>query len=130
MEKHFVEFFSPGTFVSESTDVPIDSWNVQQAVALSHDIKERHNSTPYGFMFITKSRNDDELDSKVTKRSNFYFLGGKIETYKEVCERNDPNEETLRWNMKTNKYKRIITNTNSWKITLPLNEDDIVLENI
>lgn len=128
MEKHFVEFYSPGTFVSESTDVPIDSWDVLQAVAMSYDIKERHNATPYCFRFITRSRTDNELDSKVTSQSMFYYLGGKVETYEEVCDRNDPSEETLRWNMRVNKYNRIITNTNSWKITLPLNDTDIVLD--
>lgn len=128
MEKHFVEFFSPGTFVSESTCVPVDSWDVDKAIALSREIKERHNSRPYGFTFITKSRNDDELDSKVSKKSNFYFLGGKVETYEDVCKRNDPDEEILRSNMRINGFKRVITNTNSWKITLPLDDDDVVLD--
>ena len=70
MKKHFVTFFSPGTFVSETTEKEIDSWDVEKAKELARSIKERHGATPYGFRFITRSRNDDELDSKVSDRSN------------------------------------------------------------
>lgn len=128
MKKYFVEFLSPGTFVSESTIKEVDQWDIEEAKKMARKIKERHNATPYGFRFITRERKDHELDSKVTMRSGIYYLGGKVETYQEVCERNDPKEETLRWNMKVNRIDRVIVNTNSWKITLPLEEDDVVLD--
>ena len=128
MKKHFVEFYSPGTFVSESTERPIDSWDVDEAKKMAKSIKERHGAVPYGFRFNTRTRGPKDLDSKVTASSSMYFLGGKVETYEEICKRNDPKEETLRWNMESNKFDRIIVNTNSWKITLPLDKDDVVLE--
>ena len=128
MKKHFVTFLSPGTFVSEQTQKEIDSWDVDKAMQMARNIKERHNATPYGFYFSTRSRKDDELDSKVTKTSGIYYLGGKVLTLKDVKARNDPNDKTLIWNMEVNKYNSVIENTNSWKVTMPLNDKDVVLE--
>ena len=128
MKKHFVTFLSPGTFVSEQTQKEIDSWDVDKAMQMARNIKERHNATPYGFYFSTRTRKDDELDSKVTKTSGIYYLGGKVLTLKDVKARNDPNDKTLIWNMEVNKYNSVIENTNSWKVTMPLNDKDVVLE--
>lgn len=128
MKKHFVTFCSPGTFVSETSQSPIASWDVNEARAMAKGIKERHGATPYGFYFSTRERKEDELDSKVVKTSPMHYLGGKVETLEEVKARNDPKEETLRWNMQTNGYNRIIVNTNSYKSTFPLKDEDIVLQ--
>ena len=128
MKKHFVEFLSPGTFVSESTTTEIDSWDVEAAVKMSKDITERHNAKPYGFRFITRERGEKDLDSKVTKTSGIYFLGGEIETIEEIEKRNDPKEEILRSNMRNNGYNRVIVNTNSYKITLPFTDEDHLLQ--
>lgn len=38
MEQHFVTFYSPGTFVAETTAKPVESWDVDLAVAMSSDI--------------------------------------------------------------------------------------------
>jgi hypothetical protein len=128
MEKHFVTFCSPGTFVSETSEAPIDSWDIPTALTLARGIKERHGATPYGFFFKTRSRREDELDSKVTATSNMYYLGGKVETLEEVEARNLPDEKILLWNMKNNGIKKIITNTNSWKFTAALQDNDVVLQ--
>jgi hypothetical protein len=128
MKKHFVTFCSPGTFVSETSESPIESWDVDAAKEMAKRIKERHGATPYGFYFSTRTRKDEELDSKITKTSPMYYLGGKVETLEEVVARNDPKEEILRWNMENNGYNRILVNTNSWKATLPLKDGDVVLQ--
>ena len=128
MKKHFVEFLSPGTFVSESSVQPIESWDVEEAKTLARSINERHSATPYGFRFITRERKDDELDSRVTNTSGIYYLGGKVETLDEVKSRNSPDERILLCNMESNGYDKIIVNTNSWRITLPLNKNDVVLD--
>lgn len=128
MKKHFVLFYSPGTFVSETTEKEIDSWDVEKAKKLARTIKERHNASPYGFCFITRERRDDELDSKVTKTSNTYFLGGKVLTLNDILAKDDPNDRILISNMQNNGWDRVIENTNSWKVTLPLKSDDIILE--
>lgn len=128
MEKHFVTFLSPGTFVSETTEKPIDSWDVDAAVKLAADICERHASRPYGFKFSTRARSADELDSKVVAQSGVYYLGGKIETRAEVEARNDPKEHVLRTNMRINNIERIVINDNSWRFTAALNDGDTVLD--
>lgn len=128
MHAHFVEFFSPGTFVSEKTTRPIETWDVEAASAMAVDIIERHAARPFGFRFITKPRGDDDLDSKIIESSAIYYLGGKVRTLAEVEADNDPSEAILRRNMRNNGYDRVITNTNSWKFTAPLHEKDIVLD--
>ncbi len=128
MQKHFVTFFSPGTFVSEETTKPIDTWDVEAAVLLAADITERHGAKPYGFRFTTRERSDADLDSKVTQTSGIYYLGGKIETLAEVEARNDPSEHILRSNMRSNGIDKIVINDNSWRFTAALRENDVVLE--
>lgn len=128
MQQHFVEFFSPGTFVSECNTMQIDAWDVEKAKELARGVTQRYNARPYGFRFITRSRADDELDSKITAKSGVYYLGGKIETLADVEARNDPTERTLRDNMRINNIGRVIVNTNSWRFTGPFNDDDVLLD--
>lgn len=128
MQKHFVTFYSPGTFVAEDTTRPIDSWDVDAAIEMARGITERHGAVPYGFRFTTRSRSDGELDSKVTAKSNLYYLGGRVETLAEVEARDDPKETILRSNMRANGYDRIVVNDNSWRWTQPLGADDVVLD--
>jgi hypothetical protein len=128
MKAHFVEFLSPGTFVSESTQKEIDSWDVEQAKEMARSIKERHNATPYGFRFITRERGDNDLNSKITETSGTYFLGGVVRHIDFVILENKPDEQTLIWNMKMNKIDRVITNTNSWKTTMEFRDNDVLLD--
>lgn len=128
MQKHFVTFYSPGTFVAEQTTRPIEDWDVDVALEMAHDILGRRRATPYGFRFTTRGRNDDELDSKVIKTSQFYFLGGEIKTIDDIKEENNPDSQILLRNMEVNKWDRIVVNNNSWKWTQPLNEEDVVLD--
>lgn len=128
MEKHFVTFLSPGTFFSEETEQPIDSWDVKKAVKMARKVVERYSARPYGFQFSTRSRDDKDLDSKVTKRSPIYYLGGKIETLAEVKARATEKDRILLANMEGNGYARIITNTNSWRFTAELKDTDVVLD--
>ena len=128
MKKHFVVFCSPGTFVDETTQREIASWDQQEAVKMAHDIVERHGATPYGFYFTTRERGPDNLDSKQTESSEMYYLGGKVETLAEVEARATKADEILLSNMRNNGYARIITNTNSWRVTKPFSDRDTVLD--
>lgn len=128
MKKHYVTFYSPGTFVAETSEYPIDSWDVDQAKKKALKVKERHGAVPYGFRFSTRSRGAEDLDSKVSATSPLYYLGGKIETLAEVKARATDADRILISNMEGNGYDRIITNNNSWKWTQPLEPTDIVLE--
>ena len=128
MKKHFVTFYSPGTFVSENTVKEIDSWDVEKAKEMARNIKERHGATPYGFRFSTRERGDNDLDSKTVKYSGMYFLGGKVRHIDFIILENNPDEKILISNMKMNGWDRVVENTNSWKITQPLEKDDVVLD--
>ena len=128
MKKNFVIFYSPGSFVSEMTEKEIDSWDIEKAKELARSVSERYNAKPFGFRFITRSRNDDELDSKVTEKSNMYYLGGKIRHLDFIILENNPDDRILISNMKMNGWDRVVENTNSWKVTQPLEENDVVLE--
>lgn len=128
MVKHFVTFYSPGTFVAESSSHEIAGWDVDAAVKLAGAIKERYNARPYGFRFTTRERGPKDFESKQTAESNLYYLGGRIETLAEVEARNDPKEEILRNNMRCNGFDRVVVNDNSWRWTQPLREGDVVLD--
>jgi len=128
VKQNFVTFYSPGSFFSEETTKEVKSWDTNVAIEMAIKIKERHGAIPYGFRFSTRERGPKDLDSKETKTSCFYYLGGKVETLKEIESRNDPNEKILLSNMKNNGFKKVIVNTNSWKFTAGLNKDDVVLE--
>ena len=127
MRKHFVIFFSPGTFVAEQSRKPIGSWHIDKAIEMSKDIKERHGALPYGFCFITRERKDDELDSREVDRSGMYYLGGKILTVEDVKARNDPKDHILISNMESNGWDKIVVNDNSWRWTEPLKKTGTVL---
>ena len=128
MQKHFVTFYSPGTFVAEETIKDIASWDVDAAMKMAHGIVERYAATPYAFRFSTRERGNKDLDSKTTKTSCLYHLGGKVETLAEVEARNDPKEKILLINMRNNGYDKIVVNDNSWRSVHPLGKDDVVLD--
>jgi len=112
----------------EQTTQPIEVWDITKAMELARCVNERHGATPFAFFFTTRERADDELDSRQSARSGTYYLGGKVETLADVESRNDPAEEILRSNMKCNGWEKIITNCNSYKVTQPLREGDVVLQ--
>lgn len=128
MRKHFVQFFSPGTFFNEVTVRPIDSWDVDTAVEMAKSIKERYEATPFAFQFITKGRTMKELDSKVVATSPRYYLGGTVEALAQVKARATKDDRILVSNMESNGWNRVITNDNSWRVVQPLEDNDIVLE--
>lgn len=127
VKAHFVTFYSPGTFVAETTTRPVERWSPELATEMMVSIQERHGAVPYGFRFATRTRGPDDLDSKESARSPMYYVGGVVETLAEVEARNDPKEEILRSNMRCNGYERIWTTTKGWRWTQPLRADDIVL---
>jgi len=128
MKKHFVKFYSPGTIVSEETSKEIDSWDVEKAKSMARSVMERYGATPYAFQFQTWERNEDEMNSHLSAFSCLYYLGGKVRTAEEILAGTDSNEEILRKNVENNNIERVIENTNSWKVTRPLEKDDVVLD--
>lgn len=136
MRKHQVTFYSPGTFVSEATTRDIDSWDTAKAVEMSEQITERYGARPYGFVFSTHIVADDVPDGeggtlkvqpKTVEKSGIHFLGGRLETYDDVVARNDDKENILRSNMRNNEHWVIVINDNSYRSTLPFNEEDCIV---
>ena len=128
MEKYFVVFCSPGTFVDETTEKPIESWDIEKAKVMATDVHERYGARPFGFYFTTRSRGEEDLDSKEIASSGVYYLGGVVETREQVEARNDPSEDILRTNMRCNEIERVITNKNSFKTTRQFRDKDTLLE--
>lgn len=132
MRKHQVTFYSPGTLFSESSTYDIESWDTAKAVELSERVVERYGAKPYGFVFETiitaKDIPDGEggtlkVQSKLAEKSGIHFLGGRLETYDEVIARNDKKEDILRSNMRCNDMWIICINDNSWRSTIPFDEN-------
>jgi len=127
MQKHFVTFYSPGTIVAEETTKEIDGWDIDLAVAMSHEVIQRYRARPYGFRFTTRERGPADLDSKATARSGMYYLGCDVLTLEQIKARNDPSERVLLENMVINGWDKVVTSRSGWRWTLPLEEGDVVL---
>lgn len=128
IKKHFVTFYSPGTFTAETTAREVKKWDIEEAQKMAHSITERYGATPYAFQFSTVGRGTKDLHAKEIASSPLYYLGGRVETLAEVEARNDPKEGILRSNMRGNGWDRIIVNDNSWRVTRPLEKTDVVLD--
>ena len=126
IKKHFVTFYSPGTFVAETTTKPIRSWSVATALRMAKAIKERYGARPYGFRFETRSRGPKDLDSRVVAESPMHYFGVKVETLEQIKARNDPNDRILISNMEGNKWSRVVSSKKGWRWTQPLNDNDVV----
>lgn len=128
MEKHFVTFLSPGTFVAEQTSIEIDSWDIDSARKMAQGIVERYDATPYGFCFTTRRRGPDDLDSHETARSGTYFLHGRIHTKAEVMARSLPDEDILRSNMNGNGYEGVVMGVaGRYSFCFPFRDGDVLL---
>lgn len=125
--KHFVEFFSPGTFVAETTERSIDSWDVEQAKKMAVEITERYGAKPYAFRFVTRGRADDELDSKIIKCSGHYFINGVVKSIEQIKEEHNPDNRILISNMESNGWSKVVTTYSPYKWTQPFGEDDSVI---
>ena len=128
LTRHYVTFFSPGTFMSEQTSREIAEWNVATALKMAGEIVERYGARPYGFQFSTRTRGIKDFDSKEAATSGMYYIGGTVRTLADVERAADPDERILLSNMRGNGWDRIITNSNSWKFTAPLRPGDTVLD--
>lgn len=126
MKKRFVTFYSPGTFVAETTTKCIASWDVDKAVAMLDGIEERYRAKPYGFQFYTMRRGLRDFEPKEIERSPFYYVNCRVQTLEEV-EAQGAETKILAQNMRSNKWDRVVTTEEGWKWTQPLRENDVVL---
>jgi hypothetical protein len=69
-----------------------------------------------------------QVQSKTVATSGRYFLGGTIEDYDAVCERDAPDEVILRSNMRCNGWWCVVINCNSFKAVQPFEKTDVVVD--
>jgi hypothetical protein len=124
MKKHFVTFYSPGTMVAEHTRKEIRSWDIELAIEMMKEIKERHGAIPFGFRFCTMKRGLLAWEPKEIDTSCMHYVNCKVQTLEEVCAHGP---EILCQNMKTNGWDRVVTTTQGWEWSQPLREGDVVL---
>lgn len=136
VEKHYVVFHSPGTFFDETSRRNIDSWDTKEAIKISRTISERYDASPFGFVFVTlleadpikdDSGNEFNVQPIKVKESGMHFIGGTVDTYKTISERNLKEDIILRSNMRSNKFWTVVTNTNSYKVVRPFDKDSVIL---
>ena len=127
VKKHFVEFYSPGSFFAETDMREIDSWDIDKAKELAKEIIQRYGAKPYAFKFITRGRTDDELDSKVIEESGYYFINGIVKTLEEIKAENNPNNKILISNMECNKWDKVVITYSPYKWTQPFRKNDSVV---
>lgn len=127
MKKHFVTFYSPGTFFQETNTEKIDNWDVNQAIIMADQIIQRHNASPFGFKFTTREHGTNDLDSKQIDQSHMYYLGGTVYTLQEIIDQKDPDNNILIENMKNNHMEKVIINSNSYQWTRVFHDNDILL---
>lgn len=128
MKKHFVEYLSPGTFVSEVSNREVASWSVPDAIKMMGEIVERHGARPYGFRFYTMSRGEDDLNASRTARSHIYFVNCDVLTAEEILADDDPRFATMRANVLGNGIKRVARTRHGWLAHLPMSDRDEVIE--
>ena len=119
--RHFVKFFSPGTFVAEITTKEIDSWDVDKALNMAKQIVERHNARPHSFCFTTT------IGGKITNTSNAYCINCVVKTLDQLKAENDPRNKILIINMECNGWDRVVTTNNSYEWTVPFFEGDQIV---
>lgn len=136
VEKHYAVFFSPGTFVSETNEKPVKSWDTEAVTPLWQGIEQRHGAKPYGFRFETRLEAEAipdgrggtlRVEPKTTASSGMHYIGGDLQTYADIVKANLPGEEILRSNMRCNEIPVILVNTNSYKFTAAFGEEDCVV---
>jgi len=126
VKKRYVTFFSPGTFVAESTTKCVANWDVKKAVAMMDEIEERYRAKPYGFQFYTMKRGLLDMNPHEIERSGMYYVNCIVQTLEEVEAEHGKNA-ILAQNMRTNGWDSIVTTTKGWGWSQPLRDGDVVL---
>jgi len=115
--EYTVTFYSPGTFVAETTTLPISFWDVREAIKLAETVVERHGATPYSFRFRAMNKPDSPL----------YHLGGTILTLEQIEARGRKRDSILISNMRVNNIVKVVENTNSWLSVHPFADGDVLV---
>lgn len=137
MRQHYVTFYSPGTFVSETTTKEIDSWDTHKAATMAKKISERYGARPYAFRFSTAVTRppvpDGEggtlrVEGRQVEQSGLHYISGEILTYDQVVSRNSPRDSILLSNMRGNRWPIVVETRSPYISTHPLEASDSVVD--
>ncbi len=137
VRKHYVTFYSPGTFYPEQSTKPIGEYDTKEAVRMSKEVLERYNAKPHSFRFTTYIEVEDvpdgeggfsKVEPKKVGESCTYYLGGRVRTIDEVKIKACKEERILLSNMECNKEYVLIENTNSYRHTGFFYEKDCIVD--
>ena len=132
-KREMVTFYSPGTFVDETTALEIAKWEPSLAIRLSGNIEERHGAKPYAFQFSTVVGGNDvvvdgekcKVESKTIKSSGLHYIDGKVLTFKDIPD--DDEHHILRSNMECNGWSAVVETRNSYRHTGIFDKNDVVV---
>jgi hypothetical protein len=136
VKKIYAVFYSPGTFVSESSEREVSNADPAEAVRIAGGIKERYNAMPFGFRFETRlvaGDIDDGLGGKLKvqprtlETSGMHYINGTPETLDQVRERADPRESILLSNMEGNSMPIVVSGCSPYKWTHEFTADSVVV---
>jgi len=128
MQQHYVTFYSPGTFVPEFTEKPIDSWDIETACRMATEIVERYGARPYAFRFKTRSRGESDFEPSLQSFSPTHFINCRVETREEIESRNLPDERILVANLRFGNIARVAVPKSGWKTVVPIRDEDVIVD--
>lgn len=131
--KHYVTFYSPGSFMPETDTVEFPSIDLKAIAAKAKTLSQRYGAKPFGFRVETKEyeeiiTKDDKVfrtKTETTYSSGIYFLTGRVLTLNDVPDTQE--NRILRSNMEGNK-KVCVENTNSYRHTSFFNQEDKIID--
>lgn len=133
--KHTVTFFSPGSFVAETTTKDIGEWDTREAMRMAGGIVERYGARPAGFYFMTLVTADPVPDGaggfldvtpRLEKTSGSYYINGTALDLAGV-ELLHGAESILARNMRCNHWDRVVTTSNGYSMTSIFNDADAIV---
>lgn len=107
----YLVYRSPGALVSEESSRKVKNKDIKAAV------KNAKSFSPYGFCY--ENGNGKQIGS-------FYYITGTLLRYEEIP-RTDENH-ILRSNMFCNEWPVVVENRNSYRITRPFGENDVIID--
>ncbi len=130
---YYATYYSPGTFISESSSLKLKSLDVREACKKAKSISERYGAKPYGFILqeieegeIIKNGEAYKMQPKTKYSSGMHFLTGRVLTLKDIPDTKE--NSILRSNMEGNGYGAVVENTNSYKSTMPFGKKDVIVD--
>lgn len=132
---YLVTYYSPGSFVSETSSARFKNFNLASFVKRAKSISERHGSKPYGFTVEEKEEPVSmpvvegfkvEVEPNTLSSSGTYYITGNLIFYDDI--KNNKEKAILASNLYNNSLGIGIENCNSWKFTGDFERNDFIVD--